>query len=102
MTERDIFIAALQKEDLARRQAYLDEACAGQPELRHQVENLLRLHAGAGRFLEGPATGLAATGAFQDAIEQAPAGAVPPGPGGALGLGPTRSLSDVAATGGGA
>ncbi len=55
MTERDIFIAALQKEDPAQRQAYLDEACAGQPELRAQVEKLLRLNEGAGSFLEKPA-----------------------------------------------
>ena len=34
MSEREIFIAALQKEDPAGRRAYLDEACAGQPELR--------------------------------------------------------------------
>ncbi len=54
MTERDIFIAALKKEDPAQRQAYLDEACAQQPELRVQVENLLRLNDGAGSFLEKP------------------------------------------------
>src|SRR6516165_2113153 len=55
MSERDIFIAALQKDDPAQRQAYLEEACAGQPELRRQVENLLRLHEGAGSFLDQPA-----------------------------------------------
>src|SRR5258708_38119985 len=71
MTERDIFIAALQKEDPALRQAYLDEACAGQPELRQQVEHLLRLHEGAGSFLEKPAVDSAATGAFPGAAEQA-------------------------------
>ena len=48
MTERDIFIAALQEEDPARRQAYLDQACARQPGLRQQVESLLRLYEGAG------------------------------------------------------
>ena len=58
MTERDIFIAALQKEDPAQRQAYLDEACAGQPELRRQVESLLRLYEGAGSFLEKAAAAL--------------------------------------------
>jgi serine/threonine protein kinase/Flp pilus assembly protein TadD len=63
MTERDIFIAALQKEDPAERQAYLDEACAGQADLQKQVQNLLRLHEGAGSFLEQPAAGSAATGA---------------------------------------
>src|SRR5690242_5975138 len=71
MTERDVFIAALQKEDPAERRACLDEACAGRPELRGQVEHLLRLHEGAGSFLEQPAAESAATGAFQDAAEQA-------------------------------
>ena len=52
MAERDIFIAALQKEDPAQRRAFLDEACAAQPELRRQVEELLRLHEAAGSFLE--------------------------------------------------
>src|SRR5439155_7924984 len=70
MTERDIFIAALQKEDPAERPAYLDEACAGQPELRRQVEHLLRLHEGAGSFLEQPAAESPATGAIPDAPEQ--------------------------------
>src|SRR5947208_1701112 len=70
MTERDIFIAALQKEDVAERQAYLDEACADQPALRQQVENLLRLHEGAGSFLEKPAATSAATGAFPGADDQ--------------------------------
>jgi serine/threonine protein kinase/tetratricopeptide (TPR) repeat protein len=57
MSERDIFIAALQKEDSAQRHAYLDDACTGRPELRRQVDNLLRLHEGAGSFLENPAAG---------------------------------------------
>ena len=43
MTERDIFIAALQRADPAQRRAFLDGACARQPELRRQVEQLLRL-----------------------------------------------------------
>src|SRR5262249_48659755 len=70
MTERDIFIAALQQEDPAQRQAYLDQACAGQLELRQQVEYLLRLHEGAGSFLEKPAAESPATGPFQDAANQ--------------------------------
>jgi serine/threonine protein kinase len=71
MTERDIFIAALQMKDPAQRQAYLDEACAGQPELCQQVKHLLRLHEGAGSFLDKPAAESAATGAFPDAAERA-------------------------------
>jgi eukaryotic-like serine/threonine-protein kinase len=71
MAERDIFIAALQKEDPAERQAYLDVACAGQPELRQQVEHLLRLHEGAGSFLEQPAAESAATRVVPDAALEA-------------------------------
>src|SRR6516225_4867820 len=71
MSERDIFIAALQQEDPAGRQAYLDEACAGQPELRRQVEHLLRLYEGAGSFLEQAAAEAPATGPFQNAAGQA-------------------------------
>src|SRR5437764_3209520 len=79
MTERDIFVAALQKDDPAERQAYLDEACAGQPELRRQVEHLLRLHEGAGSFLEKPAAESPATGAISGAAEQASSPEVPGG-----------------------
>src|SRR6476661_2763940 len=66
MTERDVFIAALQREDPAERRAYLDGACAQKPELRRQVEHLLCLHQGAGSFLEEPAA-VAAPGMFPDA-----------------------------------
>src|SRR5262249_45731462 len=77
MSERDIFIAALQKEDPAERWAYLEEACAGQPEVRQQVENLLRLHEGAGSFLEQPAGEFAATEPLPAASEQPSPGEAP-------------------------
>src|SRR5437016_4640673 len=77
MSERDIFIAALQREDPAQRRAYLDGACARQPDLRRQVEQLLRLHEGAGSFLEKPAAEPPATGAFQDAAQQASSSEAP-------------------------
>src|SRR5437763_13661862 len=90
MTERDIFVAALQKEDPAERQAYLDEACAGQPELRRQVEDLLRLHEGAGSFLEKPAAESPATGAVQDAPEHTPSPEAP----GAI-IGPYKLIEQI-------
>src|SRR5262249_19517283 len=71
MSERDVFIAALQQEDPARRQAYLDGACAGHPELRRQVEQLLLLHEGAGSFLERPVADAPATGPRPDAADRA-------------------------------
>jgi serine/threonine protein kinase len=59
MNERDIFIAALQKEAQADRQAYLDEACKGDDNLRRGIEELLEVHGRAGRFLESPVADLA-------------------------------------------
>jgi serine/threonine protein kinase len=70
MTERDVFIAALQQEDPTQREAYLDGACAGRHELREQVEVLLRLHQGAGSFLENPAAEAATTEVFPDSDGQ--------------------------------
>src|SRR5262245_43989105 len=70
MTERDIFIAALREEDRAQREAYLDGVCARQPELRQQVEDLLRLYEGAGSFLQKPAAELAVTAVVHAATER--------------------------------
>jgi serine/threonine protein kinase len=55
MAERDIFVAALERDDPAERDAYLAQACGGDADLRLRVERLLRLHANAGSFLEQPA-----------------------------------------------
>jgi hypothetical protein len=77
MTEREIFIAALQREGPDERRAYLDEACARQPELRKQVEILLQLHEGAGSFLVSPAAGSATSLVFQEAGGKASAGEAP-------------------------
>jgi serine/threonine protein kinase/tetratricopeptide (TPR) repeat protein len=55
MTERDIFIAALQQPGPAERAAYLDGACGGDHALRGLVEELLREQEQLGSFLERPA-----------------------------------------------
>src|SRR5438270_9475217 len=57
MNEESIFAAALEKGNLAERAAYLDEACAGDPALRSEVEALLQSHQEAGSFLEQPVLG---------------------------------------------
>jgi serine/threonine protein kinase len=49
-----LFAAALQWETPTQRAAYLDEACAGQPELRARVEALLQASNKAETFLERP------------------------------------------------
>jgi WD40 repeat protein/tRNA A-37 threonylcarbamoyl transferase component Bud32 len=52
MSERSIFLNALDREDPAVRSAYLDEACAGRPELRRRIERLLRANQVEAPFLE--------------------------------------------------
>ena len=51
MNERDIFMAAVQREASAERRAYVAEACQGNDELRRGVEALLAAHERAGGFL---------------------------------------------------
>ena len=54
MSERDLFIAALERDDPAEQEAYLAEACGGDAALLRRVKRLLLLHHDAGSFLEGP------------------------------------------------
>ena len=52
-----VFFAALEKATPAERAAYLDEACAAQPELRARVVKLLAAHPRVGGFLEAEEAG---------------------------------------------
>ena len=54
---RSVFGRAVELESAADRKAYLDEACAGAPEVRDRVEALLRAHEAAGGFLQPAAAG---------------------------------------------
>src|SRR5271166_5064521 len=62
MGERAIFFEAVEKDDPAERAAYLDDACAGDPNLRRRIEALLQSHASAGDFLDMPAAEQLAAG----------------------------------------
>jgi serine/threonine protein kinase len=55
MSERDLFIAALQKDGPAERAAYLAKACGDDLNLRRRIERLLESHARAGNSPEKPA-----------------------------------------------
>jgi WD40 repeat protein/serine/threonine protein kinase len=55
MTERSVFLEALEHTDPGARAAFLDRACAGRPGLRQRVEELLRSHGEADTFLDVPA-----------------------------------------------
>ena len=52
MTEREIFTAALAEADPAERAAYLDEACAGDIQMRERIESLLAEHEQLGSFMD--------------------------------------------------
>src|SRR5262245_9781302 len=54
MTEQTIFLSALDM-PAAQRAGFLDSACAGDPDLRRQVEALLAAHERGGAFLDDPA-----------------------------------------------
>ena len=56
-----IFYAAIDRESAAEREAYLDGACDGDPELRSRVEHLLKADPKLGRFLQNGGAGNAAT-----------------------------------------
>jgi tetratricopeptide (TPR) repeat protein len=68
VNESQIFANALKVAGAAERAAYLDDACAGDPQLRGAVDALLRAHAGDPDFLEQPAA------AFGETVDAPPAG----------------------------
>src|SRR5262245_10373249 len=55
MTERSVFLVALEYDDPGERSAYLDRACAGDAALRAEVEQLLSAHERSGSFMGRPA-----------------------------------------------
>jgi serine/threonine protein kinase/WD40 repeat protein len=55
VTERSVFLAALDIDDTTARSAFLDETCAASPDLRLRVEELLAAHAGPASFMARPA-----------------------------------------------
>ncbi|HZU36322.1 MAG TPA: hypothetical protein VFA18_10460, partial [Gemmataceae bacterium] len=55
MTEESVFLAALERTDPADRQAFLDQACAGDAALRQRIELLLAAYAAGQDKLEPPA-----------------------------------------------
>src|SRR5688572_26194283 len=57
MTERAIFLEALEKRGATERAAYLAEACGADADLRQRVDLLLQSHEQASRFLATPVLG---------------------------------------------
>ena len=65
MQERDLFIAALEIDDPAVRQEYLDKSCADDPALRGRIERLLNRVTEMADFLDQPAADLCALHRFR-------------------------------------
>jgi hypothetical protein len=55
MNELDLLTEALNQTDPAERAAFLDQACAGNPELRRRLEELLAGYAQSGTLIDRPA-----------------------------------------------
>ncbi len=75
VNESQVFAQVLKRATPAERAAYLDEVCAGNPQLRAGVEALLQAHASDPGFLEQPADWLGAT------VDEVPAEPRPEQPG---------------------
>jgi serine/threonine protein kinase/WD40 repeat protein/Tfp pilus assembly protein PilF len=91
MSERTIFLQALEKACPAERAAYLDEACGADAGLREHIAKLLRAHEQAGNFLDKPALDSEGTG-FHEGQARAPS---PPGEGPGSRIGPYRLLEQL-------
>src|SRR5262245_39253861 len=67
-----IFNEALSKSTPAERDAYLERACANEPELRRRVEALLSANDASGGFPELPAGGMDLTLDFSTPVREGP------------------------------
>ncbi len=67
---KSVFGRAAEIPDPVARAAFLDGACAGRPEVRAEVETLLRALGDAGSFMRGPAAGADPTGAYDGDVPQ--------------------------------
>ncbi|HEX9045620.1 MAG TPA: serine/threonine-protein kinase [Verrucomicrobiae bacterium] len=68
----DIFCAALELEDASRRQAYVEQRCSGNAELRAKVEALLSAREAAAKVFVGVSPALALTGDICDSLVNEP------------------------------
>jgi serine/threonine protein kinase/Flp pilus assembly protein TadD len=75
---RSLFCEALDRPTRRERSEFLDQACAGRPDLRARVEALLHAHREGASFLGEPAGDAGATSAFTPSMEDASLGAAVP------------------------
>jgi serine/threonine protein kinase len=100
-----IFLAALGKGSVVERAAYLNEACAGDEDLRRRVERLLDAYPKVGSFLEEPAVPPAPSPSAEPIGEESGATTLPPRPiteGPGTQIGPYKLLQQIGEGGMGA
>jgi serine/threonine protein kinase/tetratricopeptide (TPR) repeat protein len=98
MNEREIFIAALEKDSPEDRRHFLDLACQDAAALRRRVEELLEVHARAGSYLNRPLAAPLLTGDYAQAGEGPPEAGEPKagsGEGAGDAIGPYTLLEQV-------
>jgi serine/threonine protein kinase/Tfp pilus assembly protein PilF len=78
MDESAIFLEALEHARPEERAAFLDHACAGDDDLRHNVEMLLKANARAGTFLNQPAVHPLETADDESTVAEAPGSVIGP------------------------
>src|SRR6266542_3300754 len=57
-SEKSIFLAAIEIGSATERAAFLDQACAGNPALRRELQALLQAHGSPQRLLDAPVAGV--------------------------------------------
>jgi serine/threonine protein kinase len=100
LTAKAVFDQAHEIESAEERQAYLDQVCAGAPELRQKVEALLRAYEEAGSFMQKPAYGDATADFPSDGnTPNATPPAAAPGPQSAVTQAPTATVTSATGPG---
>ena len=70
MSERSIFLAAIDIADPAHRATYLDQACGDDAKLRRHIEDLIAAEAKLGTFLNRPHSDAERTDDFAPVVER--------------------------------
>src|SRR5436190_9035496 len=78
MSERSIFLAALDIADPAVRSAYLDQVCGNDTKLRKHIEELMAAEPTLGSFLDRPHIDVEATSAMERTISERPGSQIGP------------------------
>ena len=95
MTEFDVFAAALGEADPAKRAAFLDQACADDPERRRRIEVLLKAHELADGFLDGTPPAPDLTGSITERLGADPLPALTKADGPGSKIGPYKLLQEI-------